>query len=204
MFKAVIFDVGGMTIKMDKYFSQLFSEKYSLPLDDMLKFFNNEFQQCLIGKADLKKELKKYLKNWGWKKSLNEFLNYWFKNESIKNKKMIASIIKLRKAGIKCYLATDNEKYKLKYLLNKKKLKNIVDEVFTSVNFGCLKKQQKFWQLVYKSLNQTTKIKKQEILVWDDSLRNVLAAKQFGLQTELYKDFGSYKKKMPRYFVKLI
>ena len=76
-----------------------------------------------LGKADIKDALKKYLPPWGWKKSADEFLEYWFKFDSVLNREMLKSIKDLRKSGIKCYLATNNEKYRVEYFENVLKFK---------------------------------------------------------------------------------
>ena len=50
-----------MVIEREMRFSQRFSDEFDVPFEKIIPFFKNEFQLCLIGKADLKKELKKYL-----------------------------------------------------------------------------------------------------------------------------------------------
>ena len=57
--KAVIFDTDGMIIRSEKYFSQRFSDEFNIPMEKILPFFKNEFQLCLVGKADIKTELNK-------------------------------------------------------------------------------------------------------------------------------------------------
>lgn len=122
--KAVIFDTDGMIIRSERYFSQRFSDEFDIPMEKILPFFKNEFQLCLVGKADIKTELKKYIKEWGCKKSADDLLAYWFEYESKTDEKMLESIKVLRNNGIKCYLHTNNEKYRVQYLLDKVGLKN--------------------------------------------------------------------------------
>jgi len=38
--------------------------------------FKNEFQPCLVGEADLKEQINPYLEKWGWKKSVDDFLEH--------------------------------------------------------------------------------------------------------------------------------
>ena len=109
MIKTIIFDTDGMVAHREMYFSQRFSKEFGVPMEKVLSFFKNEFQLCLIGKADLKNELAKYFGQWGWKKSVEELLLYWFTNESNLDKKMLESVKNLRSKGISCYLDTNNE-----------------------------------------------------------------------------------------------
>ncbi len=80
MIKIVVFDVDGIVIRREMYFSQRFSREFGVPIEEILPFFENEFQLCLTGKADLKKEISKYFGRWGWKKSIDELFSYWFSN----------------------------------------------------------------------------------------------------------------------------
>jgi putative hydrolase of the HAD superfamily len=154
---------------------------------------------CKIGKADIKKVLKNYLPSWGWKKSTAEFLDYWFKFDSALNKQMIEDVKNLREKGINCYLATNNEKYRVEYLTNILGFKNIFNGVFSSDKIGYHKTQQKFWQVVYDKLK---KIKKENVLCWDDDEKNIEAIKKFGFCAEFYTGFDNYKNKINYYLTK--
>ena len=65
MIKAIIFDFDGMFADEGGQFSEKFSQKYGIPMEKVITFFKAEFGDCLIGKADLKKEFLKYLGKWG-------------------------------------------------------------------------------------------------------------------------------------------
>ncbi|MFA6296515.1 MAG: HAD hydrolase-like protein [Patescibacteria group bacterium] len=193
MIKTIIFDIDGMIIKREMYFSQYYSQKFKVPIEKMLPFYNNKFQLCLIGKADLKKEIAKYLNQWKWKKSVDDFLLLWFKYESNLDNKVLESIKKLRKKKINCYIGTDNEKYRVNYLLNNLKLAKYFDGIFASSKIGYQKSQQEFWSQVYKSLKQPNK---SEILFWDDDPKNVKSAQDFGFNAKVYTNFSDYENKI--------
>lgn len=193
MIKAVLFDIDGVVIKDGINFSQRFSNEFSVPAEKIQPFFKNEFQLCLVGKADIKVELNKYFKKWGWPKSIDKLLLYWFKNESKTDKRILKNIELLRSKGIKCYLHTNNEKYRVQYLLNEVGLKIYIDGVFYSAQVGYKKPQQEFWSAVYKKIGLSNK---NEVIVWDDKQENVESAKEFGFISELYINFDSYEKCM--------
>ena len=180
-------------------FSQRFSEEFKIPIEKLNPFFENEFKPCLIGKADLKEEIKKYLKEWGWKKSADDLLEYWFKTESSLDKKMLDSASRLRQKGINCYLCTNQEKYRVNYNFKKLGLNKYFDGIFYSAKIGHKKQEPEFWQEVYKILKFPDK---KTVLFWDNSKDKLEAAKEFGFNTELYTSFKDYENKIKKYITK--
>ena len=188
-----------MVIHRKMRFSQHFSEKFKIPLEKINLFFENEFQPCLIGKADLKQKIKKYLPIWGWQKSVDELLQYWFECENIIDNQIIGSVQKLRNDGIKCFLSTNNEKYRVEYLLNIVGLKKYFDGIFFSSEIGYMKQKKEFWQIVYNRLGNPDK---ESVLCWDDEAKKLEAAKKLGFLAELYTDFKNYENKINYYLTK--
>ncbi len=193
MVKAILFDTDGMIIHREMYFSERFSKTFGVPIEKILPFFKNEFQLCLTGKADLKQELTHYLSEWKWKRSVGDLLLFWFGHENKIEQKLLEHIASLRTRKVQCYLDTNNEKYRVQYLLDVVGLKDHFDGVFSSSEIGSLKSQPEFWSLVYKRLGVP---EKSAVVVWDDETVNVEAAKDFGFHTELYSDFQAYENRM--------
>jgi putative hydrolase of the HAD superfamily len=196
MLNTVIFDTDGMVVHREMRFSQRFSEEFKIPLEKINPFFENEFKPCLVGKADLKKELAKYLPVWNWNKSVDELLQYWFESEKEVDKKMLASAQSLRASGIKCFLSTNNEKYRTDYLLSNLGLKNSFDGIFSSSEIGFMKQDKEFWLAVHNKLGNPDK---KSVLCWDNEERKLEAAEDFGFLTELYTGFNEYENKIKKY-----
>ena len=118
MVKIILLDCDGLIIKHAKYFSERLKEERGIITDtrDEASFFSNEFLLCEAGKADLKQELQKRLPIWGFKGSVAELMEFWFSGEAEVDREMAACITALRQAGIKCFLSTNNEKYRVEYL----------------------------------------------------------------------------------------
>lgn len=189
--KAIIFDTDGMVVITDM-FSVKYCEEYKVPYEDILPFFKNEFQPCLVGKADLKEQIKPYLEKWGWKKSVEDFLEYWFKAEHNIDQRVLEVIEKLKKSGIKCYLATNQEKYRTEYLRNQMGFDKIFDRIFSSADIGYKKPQLEFFDKVVAEID----LNKGEVQFWDDTEKNVLGAKDFGLDARQYKGFEDFETEM--------
>ena len=114
-------------------------------------------------------------------------------NFEILGERILKTVERLRSRGIRCYLSTNNEKYRVQYLLDKVGLKNFFDGAFSSAQIGYKKPQQEFWSVVYKQIGVP---EKSEIVVWDDDQENIESAKSFGFVSEVYSDFDSYKSRM--------
>ena len=197
MIKAILFDADGMTITPKNIFSVQFGLDFKIPQEKILPFFQKEFQDCLTGKADLKKAIVPYLKQWHWYKSTDELLEYWFKSEHIINHRLINLVKKLRhKKGIKCYLAMNQEKYRDKYIRKKMDLEKAFDGIFSSVLIGFQKPAKEFFNYIMRYLKN---IKKNEILSWDDKKEYVVAARKFGFKAEQYINYQQFIKSMKKY-----
>ena len=84
MIKIVIFDVDGVIINREKYFSEKLAERLNLNLkEEVLPFFTGPFQECLMGRKDLKVEIVPWLVKWGWVGTVDTFLDYWFEEEKV-------------------------------------------------------------------------------------------------------------------------
>jgi putative hydrolase of the HAD superfamily len=191
----ILFDTDGVIIQREMYFSQRFSEEFGVPLEKILPFFKQEYQLCIVGKADIRVELSKYVIEWGWKKTVDELLAYWFSHESKINEQMLKEVKVLRNTGVRCYLHTNNEKYRSKYLFEKLGLKKYFDGAFSSAGLGFKKPQQEFWSSIYNYLDKPDK---HSVLVWDNEEGNIHSARDFGFKAELYSDFGSYVRDMKK------
>jgi putative hydrolase of the HAD superfamily len=191
MIKAIIFDADGMIVHGTRFSSRL-AKKFNISTETTAEFFKGDFQQCLIGKADLKEELLAYFSSWGWKGSIDEFLEFWFSEEyNFIDERFFPLIQELRQNNLKCYLATNNEKYRTENLINKRGLGKYFDGVFSSAYLGSKKPELEFFESILEDLPN---IKKEEILFWDDDAKNIEGAESFRLKSQMYADFTEFQK----------
>lgn len=191
MIKAVIFDLDDVLVFRTAYFSK----RLGLSEEKINEFFGGIFQDCLTGKADLKKELPKVLKEWGWEKSMEELLEFWFAGEKELDEKMIHYIHTLKDKGIKVFIGTNNERHRLEYLEREIGLGNIFHKVYGSYLVGYAKPDPEFYAHIINEQN----LKKEEVLFWDDKERNVISAKEYGIHGEVFTTFEDFQEKMKKY-----
>lgn len=187
MIKAIIFDIDGVVLrKRNKYFSERLIEEGRLEdcKDEILSFFKNDYKLCMLGKADLKQELAKRLGDWGWKKSVDDLLDYWFSFENKLNQEVLELVRELREKGIKCYMASDHTEYRADNLMKEVGLGSYFDGAFFSCFFGCSKSGKEFFE---KVLQQLEGIEALSVMFWDNEEENVEAAKSLGIQALLFE-----------------
>jgi len=190
--KAVIFDADGV-VNDGKLMN---AEQFGITFETMQPFFRGPFVECRMGKADLRDVLPAHLKEWRWKGTLDEFLDHWFISGNTVNPKVVDTIRMLRTAGIKTYLGTNQEKHRLEYMRKQMDYQNLFDGIFASAELKAEKPHREFFELVHKNLPY----QKEEILFWDDSEKNVEAARHYGFHTEHFVTDEDFAEKMARYF----
>ncbi|HTE48725.1 MAG TPA: HAD-IA family hydrolase [Candidatus Paceibacterota bacterium] len=193
MIKVIIFDADGVLIPHKRKFSVTLAEKHDISIEKTLPFFSGPFQDCLVGNKDLKEAISPHLKEWGWNNGVEALLDYWFQLEHNINMELVDYIQGLRSQGVKCFLATNNEKYRFQYILDKMGFRNMFDATYASAHLGHKKSNKEFFSKIFKELKN---IDKNEVLFVDDDIENIKSAKDFGIYTELYTSIKNLKKKL--------
>ncbi len=194
--KAIIFDADGVVINSPGYFSVQYQKKFGVSGDVMLPFFKGKFQECLVGKADLKEELEHVLRKWKWSGTVDELLVWWFKSEHYIDDRIIKEIVKLRGNGIKCYLGTKQEKYRTQYMKKDMGLEDFFDGVYSTSDLGYNKTDKNFYKTISQDLLEKENINPQEIMFWDDDQENVNVASGCGWNAFLYANFEEFRDKI--------
>ncbi|TXG77927.1 HAD family hydrolase [Candidatus Dojkabacteria bacterium] len=198
MIKYLLLDADGVIINPPYMFSTKLAKEYGITLEMTSDFFTGIFVECIEGRADLKEVLPPYLKEWGWSKTVEDFIDYWFQSEHDIDKELVKYVQEVRSKGIKCFVATNQEKHRAEYMLNELGFTNSFDKVYASSGLGYKKPDQMFFN---KILSDLGKVNKKEILFWDDTVKNVESAKMFGINAEVYSNYKDFKNKMNKKYV---
>ncbi|MFP4424347.1 MAG: HAD family hydrolase [Candidatus Woesearchaeota archaeon] len=186
-----LFDADGVVIRGDM-FSIRYAKDYGIPPEELLPFFKGAFRECIVGKADLKEEIAPWLPRWNWHGSVDDFLEYWFKAEHQIDKRVVAKIEQLRKQGYPCFLATNQEKYRIRYMKEKMGFDRLFDKLFSSAEIGYQKPQPEFFTYIIRELQVG------QIIYFDDSESHVKEAKEQGIDACLYTRFSDFESTLKR------
>jgi putative hydrolase of the HAD superfamily len=182
--KILLLDADGVVLKKDEYFSTKFARDYNLPNEDVLAFFKNEYGRCQSGDLDLKEVLPIYLSKWNWPGSVEDFLEYWFATDVVINDSIVPIVQKLRQAGVKCYLASNNEKYRAERIIQTLEGVSLLDGYYFSSKLKVKKNEPLFFTKILEDLGAEPS----EIVYLDNDQVNLDSAMTLGIEAYLYSE----------------
>ena len=193
MVRAVVFDADGVLVRPQRIWSQQLKRHYHLDPRAFVEFiFHGEFQKCLIGQADLKGVLPPVLEQLNWTRGVEVFVREWLETEHAVDAVLLEHIAQIRASGVLCYLATNQERYRTAHLEREMGLGAALDGIFSSSTLGFRKPSLEYYHAVQTRLE----LGGPEILFWDDTLKNVEAARALSWNAELYTSLEGFEVEM--------
>ncbi len=95
MINALVFDVDGVLVE-NKVFASMLEREYGISREMTAPFFHGPFEDCVLGRAELREALPEYLVKWKWPGSLDEFIRTWFAADAQVNQPMLEFISRMR------------------------------------------------------------------------------------------------------------
>jgi putative hydrolase of the HAD superfamily len=188
-YDAVLFDVDGMVITSPR-FSARYQKDFGVGWDVLKDFFEGPFAACKLGKADFREELGGVLEKWRWAGDADGLMAYWFSGDAVQ-RDVVGVVRDLRAAGTRCFLATNQEKYRARHLRETLGFGELFDGLFVSCELGATKDDPDFFSAVAAALPA---IPRERILFVDHEEKNLAAAASVGLATHAYHDFEDFRR----------
>ena len=142
------------------------------------QFFAPYWENIVLGRAGLMEHLTTALQKFAPHVSPAEFVSYWFEKDSRLVASLLHELSLVRSAGIRVYLATNQEHLRAAYLMEKLGLAEHVDGIFYSARLGAKKPHMEFFAKVQAAVG----LGRDELLLIDDSRQNIEAALSAGWQ----------------------
>ena len=182
--KALLLDVDGVLVIPPVMFGLTLT-----PQSAAQEFFFGPFLKASIGQAELPELLPPLLATLGYVDTPEQFMAEWFAAENHPNLPLLGEVQTLRAAGWAVYLATNQERHRLKYLLHDMGLGQFVDGEFASCTVGIRKPDTAYFERVQRELG----LSPHQIVFWDDAPGNVAAARAAGWTAHLYTDVAGFR-----------
>jgi putative hydrolase of the HAD superfamily len=141
-------------------------------------FFAPYWENIVLGRAGLMEHLTTALPKIAPHVSPAQLVAYWFKMDSRLVAPLLAELSWVRSAGVRVYLATNQEHLRAAYLMEKLGLAPHVDGIFYSARLAAKKPDPEFFARVQAAVGLCG----EELLLIDDSRQNIEAARKAGWQ----------------------
>lgn len=171
---------------------------FGIAPERMQAFFRGPFrEECLVGKKDLRDALLLVLNEWGWTGTVDELLAYWFKQgHSIRNS--VKNVVHaLRTKHIPVHLVTNQEKHRAEYMRDAMGYGELFTAIHASCDIGYAKPAREYFEAVHRRIGNP---EPSSVLFWDDSQKNVEAAKEIGFDAHMFSNEDQFVEAMKEYF----
>jgi len=175
-----VFDADGVLLRSTRPANYL-EQRYGLTREKLAPFLA-EIGGSLIGSVDMKTILPDYLERWGVTQSVDEFLAEAFNAGCEIDPEVRAMIDALRKQGITCCLATNQDRHRMAFLDQHLNIRAHFERSFVSCEMGVKKPDHGFYHAISEAFPKATPV------FWDDSVANVEAARECGWTAFVYSE----------------
>lgn len=186
-YKAVLYDMDGVVNRQPDYFSRAYARENGLDEGKLETFFDSEFLQASLGKADLKELVARRSDLWQWSGAPEDLLRSWFEFENCPDEKLVDVIREQSQQGVKVYLATIQEQYRADFI-RKQMFPDLFDNIFASCDLGFHKSESGFFSSILERLQlDIPGVQPSEIVYFDDNQEGLITASDLGIVTYLYE-----------------
>ena len=179
MIQWVAFDLDGVVIPAGQSFNE-FCDQFGVTLTQIHEFFSDHGEPILLGRSDLFEFLPSALREWGVQDDVHAFANAWFKAISTVDPAVAQIVRRLRRAGLNCCAATNQDNRRAEYLEAHTEIPKLFSPRIYSCRVGSAKPRETYFQEVEREIDA----RPSQILFIDDKLHNVVAAQARGWHAE--------------------
>lgn len=193
--RVVLFDYDGVLLPPSDFTAEL-RRHYGIEREQLRAFFDADaWRRCLVGDADLERELAPYLVDWGWPGNAAEFVAMAFDGQAGEDRRLLRAIGALRRRGLRCALASNQERIRGAALAGRLGSAGTFDDLFFSFELRARKPEAAFYERVAATLGEPGA----GLLFFDDRPENVAAARGNGWNAERFTGFEAFPDQLAAY-----
>jgi putative hydrolase of the HAD superfamily len=150
-------------------------------VDDVEGFLAAAFaaeRPCLTGDARWVEVLPRQLEEWGIPEAYDDALRVWLTIEPVEPARALAA--KVRGQGVRCYLVTNQDEHRGRFMQRELGYDDLLDGAFFSYELRVAKPDPVFFRAVLDRLG----LAPEDVLFVDDSAASVASARELGLRAE--------------------
>lgn len=190
--RSVFFDVDGVLIHSifhadatrRRRWDRHIEEDLGVSPDAFTGFFSTAFTDVVEGRTSIVPALDAFLPSIGYRGTSLDFLAYWLTRDAELNLQLLDVVKRLRAAGARLFIATNQEHVRAFHLWNAVGLRHLFDDMFYAARLGVSKGSPEFYRRVDAAIGPQV----QPPLFFDDSASVVRAACSHGWEAVLFSD----------------
>ena len=140
--------------------------------------FGRNLKAIMTGKEDLRDHVGAWAQEVGYSDGPDALLAYWFAKDALIDPNSLRLMDKLSAKGVRQVITTNNEARRAAYIEKEMGFGRRVEHMFASGRMGVAKPDQKYFEIVSDTLD----VCPNEIILIDDSVKNVEVATGLGWQ----------------------
>lgn len=181
----VLFDADGVVQSMGPVVEHL-AERYGWSSDRATEFLHDYWRRetecgCLRGEAAFSDVFGALLLEWGVALDAAAVYEDLLQAAIVPDRRLLQLVEELRSTGVRCGLATNQERGRARFMAERLGYEQIFDSLFFSCEVGYTKPSAEYFLSVLNELD----VAPPEVLFLDDHTANVEAARSVGLRAEL-------------------
>jgi putative hydrolase of the HAD superfamily len=145
-------------------------------------FFERHWDEVVTGRSGLHHQLTAALAGIAPAVTTKQLVEYWFRHDSCLNRPLLDDLAVLRGGGFRCFLATNQEHERTRYLMDELGLAAHVDGCIYSAAIGHRKPARAFFDTAAARVGQPA----EQLLLIDDLAENVRGAIDAGWRAALW------------------
>jgi putative hydrolase of the HAD superfamily len=149
--RVVLFDCDGVMCP-PRRFAAVLQAEFGITPEMTTAFFKGGFAPALLGHVDVLDLLPAYLKDSGWKRSREEFVEPWLTSEREVDPEMARLVGTVKARGFVTGLATNQEGRRARFMRERMGFQTLFDVCFISSELGQMKPQPGYFQSVTERL----------------------------------------------------